>query len=420
MKTFFAEGGSQCYVTRVVGGTASLGTLTIVDRAAVTPLNTVRVDAQNAGAWSSTMTVEVLDGSLPSTFRIIVRIAGVIVQDITNMTSPADAVTKFSLSPYIRVADLGSATAASLNNPKVQAATALSAGNDQRASVVAATYTASLDKFNADLGDGAVGIPGIGTTVHAGLVTHAAATRRIALLTEARNATVSTLSASAATRDSEYAGLFAPWVLVSDDAGGSRAISPEGYVAAVRARAHDVAGPWRAPGGEIAKGQVLLGVDQTFTRTEGDTLDAARVSAIRMISNSVRLYGWRSLSTNESDYALLTGRDLLNRLVVEGEKRLEQYVFQAIDSKGQLLSAVNAELIGMVEPIAQAGGLFGKNDAQTGSPIDPGYKVTTDSSVNTPASLATNTINALLSVRVSPTAALVTLVITKVGILAAV
>jgi phage tail sheath protein FI len=205
-------------------------------------------------------------------------------------------------------------------------------------------------------------------------------------------------------------------VNIPDDAGGFRQISPEGYVAGVRARAHEQVGPWRAPAGEIAAANSILGLAVNYTLAESQQLDAARVSVIRTVADSVRLYGWRSLSANEADFKFLSGREVLNRLVIEGEAALEEFVFQPIDPKGQLLSAVNAALVGVAEAKRQAGGLYELVNPSTGQLVDPGYKVDTGSSVNSAQSLANNEVRARLAVRIAPTGALVSLTIVKVGI----
>ena len=145
-------------------------------------------------------------------------------------------------------------------------------------------------------------------------------------------------------------------------------------------------------------------------------MDAAKVSAIRNINSTVRLYGWRSLSNDTLNYSLLIGRDTLNRLVVESESRLEQYVFQTVDGKGQLLSTINGTLVGILEPSRQSGGLF-ERFAANGDLIDPGYLVETGSTINTLENLANNEVKARVSVRVSPAAALISVTIVKVGLL---
>lgn len=415
---FFAEGGTRAYVARVVGPGATTGTATLNDRAGV-PVATLRIDAASPGAHSGNLTYEVTAGQAPSTFRLTIRENGAIVADANNLASPAAAVSAFSTDPYVRVVDLGSPSAAPANQPILTAPTALSAGTDDRASVTSATMATALDRFGIALGDGAVAVPSqpIGT-IGAAIEEHCRINRRIGILSAPRAATVIDLSNSVASFNSEYVGLFAPWVLVPDGAGGQRAVSPEGYVAAVRNRAHEEVGPWRAPAGAVAVSRHVIGLDQSFTLDETNVLDSARVSAIRVISNSVRLYNWRSLSLDTANYAYLTGRDVLNRLVFEAERRLEEYVFQTIDGRGRLQSAVAAELVALCEPVRAAGGLFEMVDGE-GNLIDPGYRVDAGLNVNTVESLAQNEVRARMAVRVSPIGALVSLTITKVGVTAA-
>lgn len=420
LQMFFEEGGSQAWVARVVGPAATAGNVMLIDTAAVTPQPTLQIDAANPGAWSADLEIEVTPGTNPDTYRIQVYLAGELTESYNNLSTPTDAVARLAKSALVRATDLGSTTAAPGNNPAVAAPMALSAGVDDRVSVTASTYTEALSRFDVSLGDGAVAIPGMGVSVHSGLVEHAKANMRIALLTAARGETVTNLTVDiAANIDSEFAGLFAPFVLTPDGTGGTRAISPEGYVAACRNRAHEEAGPWRAPAGEIATARFVVGLDESYNRDTGDALDAARVNAIRLIGNTVRLYGWRSLSRDESNYALLTGRDVLNYVVNQAESVLEHYVFQTIDGKGRLLAQVAGEIVGIAEPMRQAGGLYERLDA-TGAVLDPGYSVDTGNSVNTAETLANNEIRARLALRVSPVGALVNLTIVKVGFTASV
>lgn len=415
LKVFFDEGGLQAYVGRVVGPAATKGTLTLQDRAG-SPVNTVRIDAQNAGAWSSRLKVQVQDGALANTYRITVTLDDVVVEDKNNLATPAEAVTAFRESIYVRAVDLGSATAAPTNNPKVLAATALSAGSDDRASATDTTYVTALALFTKDLGDGAVAIPGRTTsTIWTGINNHCKANNRIGILSAANGDSKATLLSRTADLDSEYCGVFAPWIIVSDGGGGTRTISPEGYIGAVRARAHDQVGPWRAPAGKIATANTVLDVATRFTATDADDLDDGRINIIRYISGSVRNYGWRSMSSNETEYSFLKDRDLLNYLVVESEKRLEDYVFEPIDRKGHLLAAVAAAITGLVDPISRQGGLY-PMISDNGQQIDPGYKVDTGNAVNTELTLAANEVRARLSVRISPVGGLVSLTIVKVGI----
>lgn len=423
LTTFFQEGGSRAYLARVVGPAATVGTLAspLLDQATGTPIATLNVSASSPGTWSSSVSVRVLAGSTAATFRLQVFHGGVLAEDYTNLGSPQEAISKVnSRSAYIRLADAGSTTAAPANNPAPTGSPGvLAAGSDDRAHVVTATYTGALGLFDTGLGDGAVAIPGAGPSVHAALITHADANNRLALLSGEKGADADTLIGYAANLDAKRAGLFGPWIRIPDGFGGTTTISPEGYVASARAKAHNTDGPWKAAAGEISKASYVVAPDQVFSAADGNNLDTNKVSAIRTVAGSVRLYGWRSLSADFDNWAYLIGADTINRYVTEATKRLEQYVFGKIDSAGHLLATIKGTLIGIAQPMASAGGLFASY-AEDGTLIDPGYAVDTGSTINPVASLALNQVLATASLRISPTAASVLLSVTKAGVTAAI
>lgn len=421
LRMFFEEGGTEAYVVRVVGPSATKGTLTLVDKAG-SPLPTLKVDALSPGAWSAGVTVQVAAGTQANTFKVIVSGPLSVVETYDNLSTAADAVVALNASAYVRGTDLGSVTVGLNAQPATIAATALSAGSDDRASIIASTMVAALDLFGPEYGVGAVAIPGqASSAVGAGLMAHAKAKRRLALLATAVGANAAAAKAAAAalvSADGEFGGVFYPWVRVPLGGNASKLISPEGFVAAARARAHQQVGPWRAPGGEISVARFITGVEVPIVRAVGDDLDDNNVNAIRTIAGTTRLYGWRSLSTDRDNYALLTGRDVLNTLAYACEDALESYVFQSIDAKGQLLASVAAELIGVVEPMRAAGGLY--ELIVNGQQVDPGYSVDVGDTVNTIAVLNQNKIAAVLAVRVSPVGTLIDLTIVKAGLTATV
>lgn len=424
LQMYFECGGQQAYVLRAVGSAATKGFLSLMD-GQVTPAATVRIQAANEGAWSADATVTVENGTNGSTTRkITIALDGAVVQTENNLATVDDIISAFSNSPYVVASDLGSPATGTAKLPALLAATPLSAGTDDRASVNAARIAAVLPAFKIGLGDGAVAAPGFGQSVHAALITHASINRRIALLGAARGTSVSALAALgltlAANDEAQFAGLFAPFVIVPDGVGGTRALSPEGYVASARAKAHELFGPWEPGAGEGSISPYILGVDQEFTYDDASTLDDARVSPIRLVANKIRLYGWRSLSADDTDYASLAVQDTLNRLVTECEARLEPYVFRTIDGRGQLLSQMAGVLIGVLEPIRAAGGIFERIDPDTNKVLDNGYSVDVSPDVNTVDSLANNEVNAQVAVRLSPNASLINLTIVKVGLSAAV
>lgn len=405
LSTFFQEGGSRAIVSRTVGPAATTGSLTLKDASDV---DTIEVEASGPGAWSSNLEVAVAAGTLDDTFRMVVTFNDIVVHDVDNIADPTDAVFKFSESDYVALTDLGSVSVAP--NPEALTATALSAGSDDRASITATHYLASLNAITKDYGTGAVAIPGqAGTTIYDGIDDHCKATNRVGILAGARGATSSSLITTAQGLNTEFCGLFAPWVLLADGISAPKVISPEGYVAAARTRAIEETGQWRAGAGYLSEAKVVVGLDQEFDTDEGNQLDAARVNAIRTIAGTTRVYGWRSLALDEANYSFLTYRDFLNLLVMQAEDLLEDYVFQPIDGRGQLVSRIKGELEAMLIPFAEDGGLYPLSI--NGSEVDPGYSI----EVVVPDTNASNEIHATMKVRVSPVGSLIRLSIVKVG-----
>ena len=424
VRTYFEEGGSEAVVQRVVGATATRGVLVLKDRTAGTPLDTLRVEAIGAGAWSSDVTIAVQAGTAPSTVRIRVALRGTLVEVYDNLTSPANAAQRLAASRFVVATDLGAVSASPTNLPAILAPTALSAGNDQRATVTAATVTAALDLIGPEWGNGAVAVPGyaadlvVGASTVGALVTaHAADLKRVALLATAIGRTPDQASAVAdalAGDGADYAGLFYPWVVIPTVGSATATVSPEGYVAGVRARTHREAGPWQPPAGERAVARFVLGPERAVTAAEGNLLDAASVSAIRTIAGTTRLYGWRSLSVDELNFELLSARDTLNTLSGVLSLVLEQHVFASIDARGKRIAMVAADIVGALEPYRAAGGLYER--IIDGEQVDPGYLVDVGPTVNSAAVLASNTISAVVSLRISPVGAFIDLTITKVAL----
>lgn len=421
---YFETGGEQAHVLRLVGGAATKGTISLVDRTAVTPEDTVRFDAASPGAWSSRLSVIVAAGTNADTVRIQITLDGEVVESYNNLATVAAIVTRFAASPYVRAADLGSLAVGVTALPALTDADGISltAGTDDRAAVNAASVEAGLALMKIGLGDGAVAAPGFGETVHAALIEHARTHRRIAILAGPKGAERDDLKQLgedlAATPGSEHAGLFGGWLQVSDGAGGLRLISPEGYVAGSRAKAHSDIGPWAVAAGEGSISPYIVGTDLDVSAADSVILHEAHVNPVRVVAGKLRLYGWRSLSS-DPEYDSLTVMDSLNRLVTECELRLEPFVFKTIPAGGKLQSQMAGILIGVLEPIRTAGGIFERR-AEDGSLIDPGYSVDVSTNINTIETLANNEIHAVVAVRLSPNASTILLTIVKAGLSAAV
>lgn len=406
-RLFFEEGGAELVVSRAVGPNAARGSLTLQDRAG-TPVDTVKVEAVDPGAHSAGMTVEVADAS-SGLFTVTIRSAGAVVQRFANLATPAELVEAAYRSPYVRITNLGSATAAPGNAPKVIAATSLVAGDDDRAAVDAAAVVAALDAAGDVAPGGGVATPGYTAETVAGpLLAHAAAKGKIAYLATDVDATVAEAVAAgvalATVENGSYGAIFYPHVVVPDGT-RTRTISPEGYVAAARARAHTEIGYWQVPAGERAETRWVIDTVTPVDTLVNNELSEARVNGIVTTGTRVRLYGWASLSEDRDNFALLSVRDLLNNLTVGIRAAAEPHVFDGIDGRGWMLSKLRSDVVGVLAPVAARGGLFARVSGDT--VIDPGYSVRVDPTINPLSSLANDEVHIRVAVRPSPSAQLI-------------
>jgi hypothetical protein len=402
---FFGEASpepAQVYFARDVGPAATVGSATLVDRAGV-PVSTLRLDAADPGAWSSRLTFTVTDGLVANTFTITLFLDGTQVEQFRDLASPAAAVNALALSIYARAVDLASPTAAPPHKPAGGAdPTALSAGTDDRAAVTATTLLAALDRMPADLGPGIVAIPGQPhSTVGAGLAAYAIRTGRTAATAPPQGTTVTAAGTAArglrTSSGAEGLGFFYPWVSVPDGAGGSRLISPEGAVAGRRARRGRT---YALPAGPNGDFQYVLGTERELTAAEVSTLDDDAVSTIRSDENGTRLYGWRSLSTDETNYHWLKTADHLRELQFLGRQALDVLLPDIVGADGAFLAAVATALDGIIGP--RAGD---SPPAVYAGPDDPGYVI--DLSGTSAEMLAVGQVVVELGIRDAPGAKLI-------------
>jgi hypothetical protein len=334
----------------------------------------LKISAKDEGAWSANVTVEVQAGSLTNSFTLLVNYKGLQVEKYTNLLTPAAAVNALLTSAYVRGTDLGSVTVAPGNNPAVVAATALSAGSDDRGSVTASTHIASLNRITADFGPGVCAIPGQAYTATAtGLAAHAVTNGRIALTAPAVGTSVA--GASTAAR-------------------GIRTI-----------------GSWQPPAGHYGGAQFAANVELPLTAANLNSLTDDAVSPIRLSSTGPRLADWRSISGDENDYRFLSVMDELNDIAFQCDQKLEPFEMLTIDGQGQLLTHVYNEIKSVVAPIAAAGGLYAKPN---GTPPDPGYLIDVGPTVNTPATLALGQLRVAVQVRPPGVAELIRFFLTSV------
>jgi phage tail sheath protein FI len=402
VETFFEEGGTQCYVARTVGASATSGTLALVNSSAATVLT---VTANGPGTWSADVDVEVVSVVAGTSFKVNIYYQDNLVYSTGTVTSAAQAAGRINLSAVATQYVSAVAADGATTLPVALAVTALSTGA-AGSTVVVGDYIDSLDLFNGALGSGAVTCPEISnSTMHDALIAHANTNSRIAILHDVEGASIAAVKATAlalqAGENAEHAALYYPWVEVPTTINGvSRFIPPVGYVAAKRATAHNQTGSHVPAAGLLSASRFVTGVKTDIDKTNGDSLDDGCVNAIRIIQNSVRIYGARSLSADDENFRYITAQDTVNHVVIEAGRSLEDLVFSTIDGRNTIFSAIESRLIAILSPLRDIGALFEAFDAN-GRKIDSGFTVRCDARLNPVSQLAGGTVKAKVGLRIS-------------------
>ena len=444
VKTYFDEGGTRCYVQRVLGASHATATKTFQDTAG-SPANTITFTAKNPGKWGNTLSVEILTSAdatvaISGYFRVKIYLNSVLIFTSRDLKDVPDAVNFINNSRTVNHLIVASNESASALNPKAYAATALTGGANGTNAATAAEKVTGLSLLTEDLKNGAVSVPGVyDNTTRDGLLAHAEAYNRIALWSFAAGTSVDTAITTAASEYTDtaasYTAYYWPHIkvpspstteLASYVAAGATAttaepdpesatvtICPTAYAAAARARAIQASGgPWRAGAGQISTSKTIVELNQAVSPSESDRLDEGRVNAIRKIGNNFRVYGARSVSSDETNWKYITLRDTINHIVYGVESRMEQFVFNTIDSRGNLFGRIEASIVAFLDPMRVAGGLYEARNDQ-GKLVDPGYVVTIDGTNNPNSQLAQGIVKASVGVRVAGVIDLIEVEVTK-------
>ena len=404
VEMFFEEGGTQCYIARVVGPAADKGTLDL-DDATADP--SIVLTANGEGDWSADISAQVVAGTVSGTFAVKIFADGQLIATTGNCASRDVAIGKINLHPEASKVVFASAGTSEDNPATMGSAASLSAGDDDRASVVDSHYATALGLFNDALGTGAVACPeSSSSTVYTALLAHANAYSRVAILHGASNASISAIKSfaqSIVTTESnlEHGALYYPWVYAPTAvAGVNRLLPPDGYVAAKRAKVINSGGPHIPAAGVNSEAVFVNGVVTDVDRTNGDALDDESINAIRVINNTVRIYGARSLSQDTTNFRYITAQDTVNGIVVDSYRALEPLVFSPIDGRGGIFASVEARLISVLEGYRVSGALYEAFDAN-GRRVDYGYTVKCDGTLNPVSQLVDGKVKAKVGVRVS-------------------
>lgn len=411
--TFFEEGGARCYVARIVGPDAESGTLTLG--------GSVGLTAKGPGVWSADLYGKAETSGGSSVVKLYYPDNATLVYTSAAYDNVADLVSAINASTVASLYVTASAASNSLPTNMVSAS-AFSTGDGDETNITDTETEAALNLFIDSLGAGAVSlVDRDDTDAHEMLLNHGYTNNRIAIMhgvsDDAVLDAIALSEAASALDHAEYGALYYPWVKIPDGVtnGGTRTIPPDAYVAAKRSKVHTQTGAWAPAAGLATVANYVSGLASEIGRTDGDTLNAANVNAIRLIQNSIRIYGARSVSADSADFKFITARDAVNYITVQAKATLEDLVFGVLDGRNAIFAEIASRLTSIIEPIRLAGGLYEAFDS-TGKRIDYGYTVKCDNSLNPSSQLAEGTIKARVGLRVSTIGELIQVDILKSNI----
>lgn len=411
VEAYYREGGSDVYLSRVVGPAAVASSLVLNDNAG-TPVPSLKVSAMSPGVWGNNLKVEV--ATVTGGFTLTITRDAEVLDESPVLADKTAALDWGTISSWVDIAVAGAG-----GNPKTLAATPLAGGNDDHAAVTDADWLAALDRFGAHLGPGQVLAPGAtSTAIQGGLLDHAGERNRVALLDAPDTGVVASLSAAAATArgaapdNARWGEFWAPWVRIAGLAGGTtRVIAPSPIMAGMIARSDGAGNSVGTPAAN------LNGVTRSVVRLQHEFVDAdleaLYATGVNLIKVSpfagIMAYGDTSLADRASEPAW--GGFAANRVVMaiaaQGAALLEQRVFSVI--RAALLSAVAGDLLAMLGPFYTDGSLIGDTREEA-------YRVDVGPTVNTPETIANRELHAVIAIRTSPAAEMVELELVRVAV----
>lgn len=401
--SFFANGGRELYVQRLLHADAVAAHVDVVTSASAV---VTTVTAKNAGTDGNNLRVVVTAGTVSSTYTLTLYKESGIPNNITDdilleryenivfedPTSSDFAETVINLvSPNISLSNSAAGVPTSVTFP-------LTSGSNGTA-VVAADYTnykasgsGVFDRFSSISRPLVMFLPGVnalasGTvTVFDAAISWAEANEGFIVLDTDPNLTVANaLTFAASIQSSSNAAVYYPQIYIADPVGRGtgalRMISPQGAVVGLYLSTDANRGVFKAPAGITTTLQGVVALEKQFTSAELDSLNAgaAPVNAIRQIPGAgISVMGARTLKQDGTANKYVNMR----RSLIYIRKQLENLTqFAIFENNDEFLWARLRTTIGsFLNEYRNQGGLRGATPAQA-------YFVVCDANNNTASTI---------------------------------
>jgi phage tail sheath protein FI len=325
-------------------------------------------------------------------------------------------------SKLVDFINANSVTASPDNIPALLATTPLTGGDDDFASLTDADFVGvddgtpggktGLQCFNDETldglgGTGQVAIPGVTTDqAHAALVEHAEIYHRFAILDPPFGADKQDVIDIRENYGTWYAGLYWPWVLFRDIAGGDLPVfyPPSGFIAAACAHVDRTIGTHKAPANIQIPG--ALGVERASngqSQTDDNTRELLNGKSINVITplpeQGIKVYGARVM-TGDPRIQMVHQIRMLNLFYYSLKIGYQWAVFAVVDGQGRLFRDLVATGNAFLKPYWEVGALYGKRAVDA-------FIVVADDSNNPPEELEAQRVHVQVGVHLSPTAEII-------------
>lgn len=141
--------------------------------------------------------------------------------------------------------------------------------------------------------------PGATYEIAKKLISHCEILRfRFSVVDTLKSQTINDLQPRNKLSDSEFAGFYFPWIVISDpNTGARKLVPPGGHVLGIYARTDSERGVFKAPANEIVRGALDLEAD--INDNKQDELNPRGVNVIRRFpGRGIRVWGARTISSN--------------------------------------------------------------------------------------------------------------------------
>lgn len=210
-----------------------------------------------------------------------------------------------------------------------------------------------------------------------------------------------------------YGGLFAPRAVIPGLAVGTRRIVPwSGIQGGLTAYRDTFGNPAQPAAGRYGISRAALDLEREYDDDERERLMLAGVNTARIVQQTVRAYGFRSLVDPDGPrraWLQLSGVRTAMAIKAEADAEAENYVFAVVDGRLRKIGEFHGALAGICMR-------YWSNDALFGATSEDAFRIDTGDGVNTPETIADGQLRAVLLLKVSPFAEFVEVQIVKQAI----